>query len=459
MPAMSLHLRLTGVLSILLAIMMMFVFILVDFRATNIARRDVDGQLKAGAKLTLQSTSKQPDQVAFAPEAAESLKGDDKNHAIFPAYEISKIRGRIISKSPDFPSDMRGTKEGFSDEIAAEQNWRVLTVQDDDHQLSGRVAINSQEIRWLANTIRSDILMPLVPILLLLAIAMLAAVWIGLRPLRRIEGTIRDIDPTHMRSLEIDSDSMPRELSQLILTLNELIERLQKLVRHQKAFVSATGHELRTPLAGCMAQLEVARRTTDPDDKKNALHKLDQGLHSMDTLVRQLLVIARSEQSSLDATRTPLDLADLLKRIVDDLPSADARVVLSTEPGPIRISGHLDLIGSMVSNLIANAVRVSAPEETVEIHLDRRGETACIRVCDRGPGLSEDQKTKVLGSFYSGSDGSGPGTGLGLAIVQAVAAAHLGTVTFVDRDPSGLCVEITLPVLPSSRRPTIQTVA
>lgn len=447
--ALSLHLRLTGLLVILVVVLFGVIFIYAEVRSQELASRDVEDQLRVGAVLTLRATtgpanSGQPALPNFETSEIKSTDG-----VIVPAYELADVDGHIIVRSFDFPTDMDDTADGYSDPIADGQRWRVLTVQNADRRLIGRVAIKALEEERRANTIRSDLIMPLLVALILLAITVLAAIWIGLRPLRRIEKEISDIDPVRMAHLKIAPETMPRELARLTRTVNDLLDRLQKLLRHQKAFIAAAGHELRTPLAGCTTQLEVARRATDPSDKEHALERLDEGLHRMESLVRQLLIIARSEQSRLDLTRAPLDLSGLLKAIVDDLPPERAKVTLSMAPSPVCISGHPDLIGSMIGNLIENAARVSPAGEAVEIWLDRDENTARISVCDQGPGLSEEQKSKVLDSFYSGADGKGPGTGLGLAIVQAVVAAHRGTVRFIDRVPTGLCVEITLPIAPS----------
>lgn len=454
---MSLYLRLTGLLVILLAVLLGEILLYAEVRSQEIASRDVEDQLRVGAVLALSAKTEPLNSVQPALPNFENFGITNTDDVIVPAYELVDVDGRIIVRSFDFPADMNDTADGYSDPIADGQRWRVLTVQDADRRLTGRVAIRALDEERRANTIRSDIIMPLLVALVLLAITLLAAIWIGLRPLRRIEKEISDIDPVRMAHLKIAPETMPRELAHLTRTVNDLLDRLQKLLRHQKAFIAAAGHELRTPLAGCTTQLEVARRATDAADKEHALNRLDEGLHRMDSLVRQLLIIARSEQSRLDLTRTPFDLDNLLKAIVEDLPPRQGKVILSAEPGPIRISGHPDLIVSMIGNLVENAVRVSPAGETVEIWLGQDENTARISVCDHGPGLSEEQKSKVLDSFYSGTDGTGPGAGLGLAIVQAVVSAHRGRVRFVDRVPTGLCVEITLPIAPPSSPLTAQS--
>lgn len=440
----SLHIRLTGLLLLLLAALVGVASIYAELRSDDVARRDVDGRLQSSAMLIL-GTSTPPSSDPASPPFVDESGPESGGHTIVPVYELRMTGGRLISRSVGFPPDMTDAEDGYSDQTGGEREWRVLTMRNAERGLTGRVAISEDETTRLARSVRSDILLPLVAALVVLSITVLGAIWVGLRSLRLIEREIGGLNPLRMRQLEIDADKMPRELSRLTRTLNDLLDRLQNLMRHQKAFISAAGHELRTPLAGCSTQLEVARRSAEPAERDHALTRPEEGLRRMGALVEQLLVIARSEQSSLDAEGASFLLNDLIREIADDLSSAQTKVMFEAESESIRMSGHPDLIASMVANLVQNAIRVSPPGEAVEIRLDNLDDTVRIQVCDRGPGLTPDQKSNIFESFYSGQDGSGPGTGLGLAIVKAVALAHRGEVAIVDREPRGLCMKVILP--------------
>lgn len=444
--AVSLHLRLTGLLVLLVAVLLSIAFIYAEFRSQYIARQDVDGRLRIGVTFILGPSVTLAQRPGTGLSGVDAAGAENNIPAITPVAELRGIDGRLVYRSMGFPQDMPRTDEGFSDQRSAGEDWRVLTVQNTDRSLTGRVAIRDAETRRLAGMVRSNILVPTVAALVLLAIAVLAAIWLGLRPLRDIEREIGRLDVTRPRPLEIDPASMPRELSRLTITLNGLLDRLKQLLRHQQTFVSAAGHELRTPLSGCAAQLDVAQRSKDPAQRLHALTKLDQGLRRMTELVEQLLVIARSERSTLDVASREFDLADLVRELIADLGPSRHRVNVEIRPGQTRVSGRPELIGSLVTNLIDNALRVSPADEKVMVRVLRHRDHMRMDVCDRGPGLTEDQKSRIFESFYSGADGSGPGTGLGLAIVKAVALAHHGDVVAVDRDSGGLCMQVTLPV-------------
>lgn len=188
--ALSLYIRLTGLLVILLAVLFSVIFIYADIRSQEIARRDVEDQLRVGAVLTLCATTGPLNSIQPASPNFENSEITNTDDVIVPAYELVDVDGRIIVRSSGFPADMEDTEDGYSDPNADGQRWRVLTVQDAERRLTGRVAIKALDEERRANTIRSDLIMPLLVALVLLAITVLAAIWIGLRPLRRIEKEI-----------------------------------------------------------------------------------------------------------------------------------------------------------------------------------------------------------------------------------------------------------------------------
>jgi signal transduction histidine kinase len=276
-----------------------------------------------------------------------------------------------------------------------------------------------------------------------------------LRPLRTITTTAAAISAGNLHR-RLDLGDPVDELSELGRILDDLFARLEAAFDAQRHFVANASHELRTPLAGLRTLLEVT--LADPDADVATLRSacedaLALGVHQ-ERLVQALLALAEGERGP--TRRDPVNLADIVRDALaarrDDGPTVTGHLA------PASTTGDPGLIGSLVTNLIDNAVRHNRPDGHVQVST---GPGARITVANTGPVVPSDQLGRLFQPFQRLAPERGgrqSGYGLGLAIVDAVARAHRATLTATANPLGGLTVTVefvpvqTVSASPSSSR-------
>jgi two-component system OmpR family sensor kinase len=230
--------------------------------------------------------------------------------------------------------------------------------------------------------------------------------------------------------------------------------------RHR--FLTRLDHELKNPLTAIragLANLDQAGRTAQPGDASEAaataattaLASVSAQADRITRLLSDLRKLAELETLSIEAT--PVDIPALLHEVAEaagELPGAGERVIRVTTPAapwPLPfVSGDRDLLFVAVHNLVTNAVKFSAPSDTVEIRASEDGDAVLIEVADTGAGIPADEIEEVWQELARGRAArSLPGTGIGLALVRVIAARHGGRVAIRSREGAGTEVSMWLP--------------
>lgn len=279
----------------------------------------------------------------------------------------------------------------------------------------------------LANEIIKGVILPQFIILPVI----LALVWFalsrGLSPLAELQQRIRarpqdDLSP-------IDPRQVPEEISPLVGSFNDMLERLAQTVEMQKRFIADAAHQMKTPLAGMRMQSELALRQVDPSEIHRSLEQLAQSSESATRLVNQLLALARAEnQPHAGLAFEEIDLAQLARATVQDWVQASFahRIDLGFEPPEetLHIAGNALMLRELLSNLIDNALRYTPQGGSVTVRVRRDGEHALLEVEDTGPGIAPGERAHVFERFYRILGSNVQGSGLGLAIVREIAQQH-----------------------------------
>ncbi|MES3025702.1 MAG: sensor histidine kinase N-terminal domain-containing protein [Pseudomonadota bacterium] len=287
----------------------------------------------------------------------------------------------------------------------------------------------------LANEIIKGVILPqfiILPIVLALVWFALAR---GLSPLAELQSRIRARRPDDLSP--IDSRQVPEEISPLVGSLNEMLERLAQTISLQKRFIADAAHQMKTPLAGMRMQSELALRQRDPLEIHRSLEQLAKSSESATRLVNQLLALARAENvPHAGAGFAALDLREVARLAVQDwVPASFAnRIDLGFEQPelPVRIEGNALMLREMLSNLIDNALHYIPAGASVTVRVLEQGGRAVLEVEDTGPGIAQAERAQVFERFYRILGGGAPGSGLGLAIVREIAQQHGAEVELSD---------------------------
>jgi len=281
-------------------------------------------------------------------------------------------------------------------------------------------------------------------VIALLAIA-LASRWIialGLKPLEAVEDTAEAIAAGDL-SARLPAAKPDTEVGRLTTSLNSMLARIEESFAVRMAsenklrrFVADASHELRTPLTAIRGFAELHRQgaVVGEDKTKELINRIEKESIRMSTLVEDLLLLARLDQSR-ELASDPVDLNTLITEVTASAKAAgpDHLIEVNLGGSEIFVLGDSQRIHQVLANLLANA-RTHTPAGTkIQITAEQGINETTISVSDNGPGLSQEDQEKIFERFYRADPArvrsGGEGSGLGLSIVDAVMTAHGGYVS------------------------------
>lgn len=223
------------------------------------------------------------------------------------------------------------------------------------------------------------------------------------------------------------------EVAGLATSFNRAADRIEALVGAQRTLLASASHELRSPLARIRVALELMGA-----ERPDLRDRVAKDIAELDELIGELLLASRLQTVEQLDRREDVDLLGL---VAEEASRHSADV--SGEAACVR--GDARLLRRLVRNLLENAVRHGAPP--VEASVRAVGSRVHVRVCDRGPGVLEDEREKIFAPFYRPSSRAPAdvGSGLGLALVREIARRHGGEVRCEGREEGGTCFEVELP--------------
>ena len=278
----------------------------------------------------------------------------------------------------------------------------------------------------------------------LLAIALISR-WIialGLKPLEKVEDTAQAIAAGDL-SARLPAAKPDTEVGRLTTALNAMLGQIEESFAVRVAsenklrrFVADASHELRTPLTAIRGFAELHRHgaIVGEDKTKELINRIEKESIRMSTLVEDLLLLARLDQSR-EIASDPVDLNTLINEVAISARAAgvDHPIELNLPIDEIFVLGDSQRIHQVLANLLANA-RTHTPAGTqITITAEQLINETIISVADNGPGLSQSDQEKIFERFYRADPArvrsAGEGSGLGLSIVDAVMSAHGGYVS------------------------------
>jgi two-component system OmpR family sensor kinase len=301
--------------------------------------------------------------------------------------------------------------------------------------------------------------MPFLVLIPILALLIWIVVGRSLAPIHRLAQGVSQRSPGALDPLP--DDAYPPEMQPILSALNDLLQRLSQAFATQRAFVADAAHELRTPLAALKLQLQLVERETDPAQTALGFKKLHDRLNRATHLVQQLLTLARHERHAAEPEHRPVDLRALaISTASEHAPLAQNKGVdLGVMPFPKgdgpKILGDESSLRIMLGNLVDNATRYTHVYGRVDISVSSADDgSALLCVADNGPGIPEEDRSRVFDRFYRREGTGESGSGLGLFIARTIADQHGATITLSETGGGGLTVTVrfkpSLPDLPDT---------
>ncbi|MTH36065.1 two-component sensor histidine kinase [Paracoccus limosus] len=276
----------------------------------------------------------------------------------------------------------------------------------------------------------------LFPMLAILPLGYMLVRWItakGLQPLDEVRAELAQRDSQSLSPM--DASARPAELSAIIATLNGFMARLSQALEGERAFASNAAHELRTPVAVALAQVQRMQREVAYSAQGEAemaqgarLAAIEQALKRMSRLVARLLQLARA-QSGLGPGAAPIEVGALLPHILRDSRGGGAGVRLDLPRDPVSSRIDADALAIVLGNLLDNALQ-HAPEGTpVDVSLSPAG---VVLVRNAGPAVPPAELARLADRFASRRRG---GFGLGLHIAQQITQQAGGRLELTSPAP------------------------
>ncbi len=288
----------------------------------------------------------------------------------------------------------------------------------------------------LALEILASIVLPQLLLILLASAVVYGGVSRGLLPLERLREAVSSRSHVDLRPLE--TQGVPGEVRPLVDEVNELMLRLGRTLDVQNRFIADAAHQLKTPVSGLKAQIELALREEDPARLRHSLAQLHVGTERLSRLVRQLLTLARNEPGAVSSLQMqPVDLGalamDVAMQWVPDALRRGIDLGFEDAPEPVTIMGDADRLRELLNNLLDNAVRYSREQGRVTVAVARTDDgNARVSISDDSTTIPVPERQRIFERFHRLLGSQVDGSGLGLAIVREIAALHQAHITLED---------------------------
>ncbi|PZF56317.1 sensor histidine kinase [Curtobacterium sp. MCSS17_008] len=292
----------------------------------------------------------------------------------------------------------------------------------------------------------------IVALVVMFALSLVIGWWVAgraLRPVDAIAKATQEITATDL-SRRIDAAGPPDELHTLADTIDGMLDRLDTAFRAERMLVEDVSHELRNPVAVVQSNVEavLADDHATPDERRAAAEVVLQSTHRMTRLLEDLLATARARSEAF--TDRDVDVAGLARTAASEYRVlADRRDLTIRErinDGPV-VFADPDAIARALGNLLSNAVRLAPTGSTITIGVGSSRGWAWVAVRDEGPGIAEDERSRVFDRFFRSADEAhrSTGTGLGLSIARQIVESHEGRLRLASRGTAGSTFTIWLP--------------
>ncbi len=415
---------------------------------------DVDAAARARAAAVAERLREEP------PDELESVLLATDQRIV--AVQVVDRGGQVVRRSQSAPEH---PLIPLQDSAFTDPRVGVPATSDDDIRVAGEtvsgrkgqytvlVGGGIEPIESMVSTVATMLAITAPVVAVVAAVATYLLVRRSLRSVDAIRSRVTQISASDLGE-RVPVPNRADEISALAVTMNEMLTRIEAGHSAQRRFVGDASHELRSPLATVISALEIAESHPEMLDRTLLQTALLPEAHRMQSLVEDLLLLARADEHGLPMRRTEIDLDDLAGAEVARL-KRETSLKISAQLAAVKVTGDALGVARVLRNLADNAARHAGAEVSIVVRAE--GDSAYLHVCDDGPGIPADERDRVFERFVRlDTDRSrhGGGSGLGLAIVAEIVAAHEGTVGIGDHAGGGTVMTVQLPLAnsPESNR-------
>jgi heavy metal sensor kinase len=276
----------------------------------------------------------------------------------------------------------------------------------------------------------------------------------ALSPLATVTRTASEItraDDLSRRIPEFGSNS--DEVGQLIKAFNQTLERLEELFLSQRRFIADVGHELRTPLTVIKGNADLMRRVNKMD--KQSLESIENEIDRLTRMVGDLLLLAKAEAGKLPLDEQIVEMDTIMLEVCQEaiILAKGKKEIQIGEIDQVLVCGDQDRLKQVILNLVSNAVLYTQEGGVIELRLGKKADAAYLVVEDNGPGIPEEDLSRIFERFYRGeksrarsTQDDGKGFGLGLSIAYWIIYHHGGKIEVESQEGEGTIFTVWLPL-------------
>ena len=429
------------------------------YRRSNETAADVQDRLLLGsARMIAQQISFEDGsfQHNIPPAALELFQSPEPDHIY---YRVTTGAGKLLSGYSDLPLPPDTLQAESSYFFASTMRGQPVRVAVYFQPVIGspttlpvivEVAQTTNARTQLSNNLWIHTVAQQLFIVFLAITFILFGLHRGLQPLIRLRNDVRDRKEGSLQKLQIHN--IPSELTPLVDSFNDYMERLENYTEERAAFIQNAAHQLRTPLTVLNTQISDALRAPDKLNADLSLMAARRTLQQTVRLVNQFLLLSSAEAFAVE--REPMSTqacCDVIQTVLEELSSLahSKQIDLGFErsASDTVISASPFALKEIAINLLDNALRYTPSQGVVTVRIASTADSMILAIEDNGPGVAMESRDKVFQRFFRERGVDVSGSGLGLTIVKELAAQCGGKVSIDSACPdgTGLLISVTFP--------------
>ena len=269
----------------------------------------------------------------------------------------------------------------------------------------------------------------------------------ALRPIREFSDKIEEVQAQNLSDSRIEENNV-KELNQLGISYNKMLERLSEAFEIQRQFTANAAHELRTPLALMQVQLDLYNSASHPGNDADTLQTIKMVTEQNDKLNRMVKTLLDMSELQTVGRDDKIILDAIVEEVLADLEplAVEKNIKLIGKCEDATMTGSDILIYRLVYNLVENAIKYNHPLGQVTVTAYQRNKHVYLSVEDTGSGIPKELRERVFEPFFrvdkSRSRELG-GVGLGLALVHEIVRVHDGSICIKSGKTGGTIFEVT----------------